>query len=43
MGEGQDVVAMKAINGAMVNGSWVMLQNCHLGLDFMDGLEDLLR
>jgi len=43
MGEGQDVVAMKAINGAMVNGSWVMLQNSHLGLDFMDGLEELLR
>ena len=42
MGEGQDVVAMKAINSAMVNGSWVMLQNCHLGLDFMDGLEVLL-
>jgi len=43
MGEGQDVVAMKAINTALVNGSWVMLQNCHLGLDFMDGLEDLLN
>ena len=43
MGEGQDVVAMKAINSALVNGSWVMLQNCHLGLDFVDGLEDLLH
>ncbi|GMH97336.1 hypothetical protein TrST_g8180 [Triparma strigata] len=43
MGEGQDVVAMRAINSAMVNGSWVMLQNSHLGLDFMDGLEDLLH
>jgi dynein heavy chain len=43
MGEGQDVVAMKAINSAMVNGSWVMLQNCHLGLDFMAGLEDLMN
>jgi dynein heavy chain len=42
MGEGQEVVAMKAINAAVVNGSWVLLQNCHLGLDFMDGMEDLL-
>ena len=42
MGEGQDVVAMRAINAATVNGSWVLLQNCHLGLDFIDSLEDIL-
>eukprot|EP01038_Epipyxis_sp_PR26KG_P006437 gene6437-8857_t len=42
MGEGQDVVALKAINTATANGSWVLLQNCHLGLDFIDSLEDLL-
>jgi dynein heavy chain len=42
MGEGQDVVALKAINTATLNGSWVLLQNCHLGLDFIDSLEDLL-
>jgi dynein heavy chain len=42
MGEGQDVVALKAINTAAANGSWVLLQNCHLGLDFIDTLEDLI-
>jgi dynein heavy chain len=42
MGEGQDVVALRAINAATSNGSWVLLQNCHLGLDFIDSLEELL-
>jgi dynein heavy chain len=42
MGEGQDVVALRAINAATANGSWVLLQNCHLGLDFIDSLEDVL-
>jgi dynein heavy chain, axonemal len=42
MGEGQEPVALKAINTAMVNGSWVLLQNCHLGLGFMDSMEALL-
>lgn len=38
---GQDVVALRAINVATVNGSWVLLQNGHLGLDFMENLEDI--
>ena len=42
MGEGQDVVALRAITHASSVGSWVLLQNCHLGLDFMASLEDLL-
>eukprot|EP01042_Synura_sphagnicola_P000006 gene6-7_t len=42
MGEGQDVVALRAINAATSNGSWVLLQNCHLGLDFVNTLEDIL-
>ena len=42
MGEGQDVVALRAINSATLNGSWVLLQNCHLGLDFIDTLEEML-
>jgi dynein heavy chain len=42
MGEGQDVVALRAIQAATANGSWVLLQNCHLGLEFIDSLEDML-
>ena len=42
MGEGQDPVASRAIAGAAVNGSWVLLQNCELGLELMDKLEDML-
>ncbi|KAF1322413.1 Dynein heavy chain, outer arm, partial [Globisporangium splendens] len=35
MGERQEIVASKAINVAMLNGSWVLLQNCHLGLEYI--------
>ena len=42
MGEGQDVVALRSISAATTNGSWVLLQNCHLGLDFINTLEDML-
>ena len=43
MGEGQDVVAAAAIATASAQGSWVLLQNCHLGLDFIDTLEDVVN
>ena len=43
MGEGQDVVALRAIATATANWSWVLLQqNCHLGLESIDSLEDIL-
>ncbi len=42
MGEGQDIVALRAINTATNLGSWVLLQNCHLGLAFIDSLEEIL-
>ena len=32
----------KAISTAFVGGTWVLLQNCHLGLSFVNTLEDLL-
>jgi dynein heavy chain len=42
LGEGQEPVALKAMNAAAVNGTWVLLQNCELGLDLMDKMEDVL-
>lgn len=42
MGEGQDVIARRVIDHAMVNGTWVLLQNCHLDLTFMVKVEEML-
>jgi dynein heavy chain len=43
MGEGQGTVAKKAIASAVVAGTWVLLQNCELGLDLMVQMEDILK
>ena len=43
MGQGQEAPALNAINTAALNGSWVFLQNCELGLELMDQLEELME
>jgi dynein heavy chain len=42
MGEGQDVIAREKMKDGFLAGSWVILQNCHLGLGFMEEIEGLL-
>jgi len=42
MGQGQEEKADKLLTGAVMSGSWVLLQNTHLGLGFMNTLEGKL-
>lgn len=43
MGEGQEKFAKLAIDNAMINGGWALLNNCHLGLGYMNALGDYLE
>jgi len=42
MGEGQEPMAKRCIVQGMEQGNWALLQNCHLGLNFMRTLEDTI-
>ncbi|ESO03023.1 hypothetical protein HELRODRAFT_80768, partial [Helobdella robusta] len=42
MGQGQEVHARRLVGQSMSEGSWVLLHNCHLGLDYLDELLDTL-
>ena len=42
MGEGQDKYADESIKNGANTGTWTILQNCHLGLNFMQYLDNYL-
>lgn len=42
MGQGQEIHARKLMQESLESGGWVLLQNCHLGLDYMFELVVLL-
>jgi dynein heavy chain len=43
MGEEQEIPATALINASMITGKWVVLNNCHLSLEFMAQMEDILN
>lgn len=42
MGQGQAAAAGEYVKNGMANGGWVLLQNVHLGIDYLQVLEPLM-
>ena len=42
MGQGQEVHARRLMNSFMSVGGWVLLQNCHLSLAYIEEVMDLI-
>jgi len=42
MGQGQEIIARKLISAATQDGTWVLLQNTHLGLGYLTEVESFL-
>jgi len=42
MGEEQEIPALKLIDAGAQTGKWAMLSNCHLSLEFMAKIEEIL-
>jgi hypothetical protein len=42
MGQGQEIIADKLLTAAAAEGHWLLLQNTHLGLNYLTELEGKL-
>ena len=42
MGQGQEVHARRMMQQGVQNGGWLLLQNCHLSLDYVEEILDAI-